>query len=882
MRRLSLCFILMCVLSFAAVSASPASSHRKSRSRAHGLSAPNLLEPSYGQEVQQISPLTWSAVAGASEYEYQFAADPHFNSVLMHSTRGRRGVTTHNLAGTLEKPVTDGIYYWRVRGLTKAKEAGPWSSTRRIVKAWNQAPRLLEPAPGADIAWPSTPLVLRWTPVASATQYIVTISSDPRLSNTVVGSTASPTKTWASVFALPGTLPEGRYYWAITPVDTLGHRGARSAVHSFNWSWPTLTTTQVSDLNDDPRVFEPRFSWAPIPGAARYEVQVNSAEGFPAGSMWCCEHEPATLGTSLTPIHVLANNEYYWRVRAIDASGNAGVWNEGSRFTKAFDAVTPSIENLTMTDVHGSALPTGTTTDTPIVTWSPVPGASKYEVWITPWVSKVGCDLKPGATTLTSTVAWTPKDTVGENAPHCVLVRAYSDHDAFSGAVYSDWTQLGDAEKPAFTFANQPPPGEPGPDGLETQESDYILPAPGSTTPRTPLFTWNRVPGASEYKVVIVRDWKPGEGFTKVVAEAMTTVPAYAPPLGGEMPLDDETTSYYWAVEPVNSKGQIFATPPLHDFPQAFNKSSVPPTPFEPIAGFDLESQPTFTWSPAEGAVNYSLQVSRDPSFGNLIDNVRTDSTSYTSSSTYPADATLYWRVRANDANSHQDHEGLNWSPVQTFRRALPMPVPSADNATSGQDIPVLSWSAVPGATGYEVHGEQPDGTTKDFTLNSTAFTVSEWDGPGIWRWQARAKFPTTGSGATPGPYFAPQPLAHTMAAPSNAIGTKAGARMVIKWSPAPYAKEYDVEISTTDTFSSTLGSKRIDQASWAPDVNLSVPANRHTLFWRVAGIDNKGNIGPFAEGRFVAPRRHCTTKRVKRGRHTVRVCVSRARHRHR
>ena len=48
------------------------------------------------------------------------------------------------------------------------------------------------------------------------------------------------------------------------------------------------------------------------------------------------------------------DNTYYWRVRALDAAGNAGVWNRGPDFVKTFDKVppvtAPSIKNLHMRD----------------------------------------------------------------------------------------------------------------------------------------------------------------------------------------------------------------------------------------------------------------------------------------------------------------------------------------------------------------------------------------------------------------------------------------------------------------------------------------------------------------------------------------------------
>ena len=40
---------------------------------------------------------------------------------------------------------------------------------------------------------------------------------------------------------------------------------------------------------------------------------------------------------------VLADKQYYWRVRGVDADGNAGQWNVGPSFEKSFDKVTPSV-----------------------------------------------------------------------------------------------------------------------------------------------------------------------------------------------------------------------------------------------------------------------------------------------------------------------------------------------------------------------------------------------------------------------------------------------------------------------------------------------------------------------------------------------------------
>ena len=105
------------------------------------------------------------------------------------------------------------------------------------------------------------------------------------------------------------------------------------------------------------------------------------------------------------------------------------------------------------------------------------------------------------------------------------------------------------------------------------------------------------------------------DAFTQIVEEASTVVPAYAPPLRGEEPLDDE--KYYWAVVPVNERGEVFDVPPEHDFPQTFRKVLYPSHPARPVNGVDVDNQPTFSWTPAEGALNYTLQVSRTPRSAN-------------------------------------------------------------------------------------------------------------------------------------------------------------------------------------------------------------------------------------------------------------------------
>ena len=91
-------------------------------------------------------------------------------------------------------------------------------------------------------------------------------------------------------------------------------------------------------------------AWTPVPGAVKYQVEVNTDDiSWAGGSKVCCSD---TFATTLTPKGLLPNAMYGWRVRAIDASGYAGAWTVGTNFSQSYDSFvtappsTPSVANL--------------------------------------------------------------------------------------------------------------------------------------------------------------------------------------------------------------------------------------------------------------------------------------------------------------------------------------------------------------------------------------------------------------------------------------------------------------------------------------------------------------------------------------------------------
>ena len=106
--------------------------------------------------------------------------------------------------------------------------------------------------------------------------------------------------------------------------------------------------------------------------------------------------------------------------------------------------------------------------------------------------------------------------------------------------------------------------------------------------------------------------------FSNLVDYAFTQIPAYAPRTGSApRTYPDETTLYYWAVLPAtNANGTGAVGDPLSAAAQSFQKQSAPPTRLGPADGTQFFDQPTFRWTPTEGARRYRIQVAQDPSFG--------------------------------------------------------------------------------------------------------------------------------------------------------------------------------------------------------------------------------------------------------------------------
>jgi len=839
------------------------------------IGVPRLTAPRNRAVVRALPAFTWQPVRKAVGYQLEFSSTTSFASGVADISAGPVTLATNGYTNYV--PVPNGTYYWRVRAVNAANVAGRWTHIRKLTKRSMSAPKLLAPTAAAKVDWPGNPLMLKWKPVPYAVSYSVEIGTTPQLTTLVYG----PVSVQGPDFVVPAVLAPGTYYWSVTPVDASGAPGRSSAVQSFLWSWPSSTSVNEVDSSPDSTYQEPSFSWAPVPGANSYEIQVATDPSYGASSV--IVDQTGWTGTYYNASHFYpSHTTLYWRVRAADAHGDAASWNNGQPFTDVFDQPTPqNFHNFTAS----GAIDDGDLSDpNPILRWSPVPGASHYLLSFAPWSPGSGCNFNAQTPIQgTSNTAWTPggwppgaatpgdavkdlpiyaawqgqeygwtgtalsgTDYLMSGGAWCVsLIAVRHDSPLAGSTIESAPTILGGYSAPAFEFTPAAAQGSLAPDTKVTGAE--VLPpafgsapvAEGSTLSTTPLIEWSPLSTADGYYVVISSDQTFDSNA--IVTGGFTNSDAWASPV----PLPDQTGSYWWEVIPVNS-GTGGGTPQSTGpgatdgdyLPQNFNKNSNPPVPISPIAGANAPTMPTFSWHSAQGASSYTLEISTDPTFATPIETDTTDSTTFSTGSTLPGGVPLYWRVRAND-----EVFNLNWSPAQSFTHNLPVPKWES-SPKRGSAIPTLRWSAVPGAVSYNVKITS-GGATTTTSVTTPSLTPGEFFSPGVTTWQVQSVFSGGGTSA-----FAPL-VSYTrlIPPPSHIHARRHGSLILFTWKADPIAKQYNVQISTSTEFSSPLVNATTANTQYVP--NLSPAQTKVKLYWRVAVIDAAGTVGTYHKGVF-------------------------------
>jgi phosphodiesterase/alkaline phosphatase D-like protein len=169
-----------------------------------------------------------------------------------------------------------------------------------------------------------------WSPSSYATAYTVQVSTSSNFSTI----SYSGTNLTGTSFNLTGLSSNTTYYWRVNATNASGTSG-------WSGTWQFTTQTIVAIAPDAPLLVSPangttnvslpaRLSWAAASGAATYTVQVSTAADFSSLVI----NKSGLTALNLNVGGLKKNTLYYWRVRAVDASGTlTGSWSTACSFT---------------------------------------------------------------------------------------------------------------------------------------------------------------------------------------------------------------------------------------------------------------------------------------------------------------------------------------------------------------------------------------------------------------------------------------------------------------------------------------------------------------------------------------------------------------------
>ena len=461
-------------------------------------------------------------------------------------------------------------------------------------------------------------------------------------------------------------------------------------------------------------------------------------------------------------------------------------------------------------------------TAAPTFTWSAVPGAAAYQLVVTDLgTTTQALDVQvPGAT------SYTPS-----GSPFIA-----GDTYQWQEKSISALGAVGNPSSPlTFTF-----PAADTPAPLAPVNS-------GTVTTTTPTLQWSMVPGATSYSVSLEELPESGPSLF-LYSNVNVAGPFFTPP--SSLTYGDE---YYWTVG-ANLPGGT----QTHGSSAFFTVSKVgEPTPILPTAGSTVPTTtPLFQWSPVAGAAGYDVVITDLTRYFDPFNTLKVYGTSYLPAPALNAGDSFSWSVQAFD--SLGDIGPL--TPGTTFvvsgsaqgvNGSLSEPSLLAPNGSIPVNIltPTFQWSAVPGATQYELYLKnvyQIPGTTDvtDTTdvmrVTGTSFTPATPLINGVsYNWWVRA-FDNSGD-ASPFPT-------------ENGFGVKVGGTMLypdqnavvdtytptFQWSSVPGATNYEIEVFDDTAGDAALNVGGLVGTEYTPDVPL---ADGHSYSWSLSSNLTSGGL---------------------------------------
>ncbi len=487
----------------------------------------------------------------------------------------------------------------------------------------------------------------------------------------------------------------------------------------------SLSAPSVTGGNDSQG--RPMLKWNAVSGAAKYEVyRARSKNGD------YIKYSTVT-GTNYTNTSYIENgNTYYYKVRALDASGTAGAWS--------------SVVSVTYKQTLPAPIVTGgnDSQGRPTLKWKAVSGAAKYEVYRAR--SKNGDYIKYSTVTGTS---YTNTSYIENGNTYYYKVRAL-DANGTAGA----WSSVVSV--------------------IYKQTLSAPSVTGGNDAQGRPTLKWNAVSGAAKYEVYRARSMNGDYIKYSTVTGTSYTNTSYI----------ESGNTYYYKVRALKSDGTAGAWSSVVSvtYKQTLSAPAV-------TGGNDAQGRPTLKWNAVTGAAKYEVYRARSKD-GDYIKYSTVTGTSYTNTSYIENGNTYYYKVRALKS----DGTAGAWSSVVsvTYKQTLSAPAVTGGNDAQGR--PTLKWNAVTGAAKYEVYRARSlnGDYIKYSTVTGTSYTnISYIENGNTYYYKVRA----LGSDGTAGPDSTPVSVTYKapFGAPLVTGSKDSQGRPALKWDKVTDAAKYEV-----------------------------------------------------------------------------------------
>jgi len=496
---------------------------------------------------------------------------------------------------------------------------------------------LLEPKDN-ETMWlePGRIPTLTWSRQLGNGEYEIQIALDTRFKKIIVSEPVAGTTFRPGI-----VLPEGKYHWRLEPKIPSSPAGG-----PFRFAVANLTPVELispsANQSFDAKPSDPSadvdFAWKCKPGAKFYRIQISNDADFKAVS------KEQLLQACQYPSHLNAG-AYHWRVRMEDAAPAQTAWSEPRSFTvrvtslpavagkptRGFESTAPKLRRaLTTFTLLYRGTPRDLAslhknlTDVPRLEWQPLKGARGYHLQMA--LNKDFMPVLAEEKSSTTHLDWRSA------VPGKVFWRV---RGIGANGEASEFSPRG------MVIVNLPTP---------KLNDSFKLNKDGG---KLAVIEWEQVPLAAKYLVQQDTNRSLANAEERLVEEPRAEVE------GG-------SGKYFMRIAAANDAGEAISAFSSTAAITVDSSGIAVPKAVSPGNGARAPSRDgrlsvKFSWSAVPGAEIYSVELSPDPEFSQIIQKLRTPQATFLLKQAQ-LKGRVYWRVRAESAKGNSE-----WSTPSFF-----------------------------------------------------------------------------------------------------------------------------------------------------------------------------------------------------------------------